>query len=726
MPTTGHSQETPRQEVVLADLWLVLRKRRILIASVALGMALLAMLYGAVRGKLYTATGEVQIQPGSSSDLKQSLSSVLGGPNSLDEIMESDARILSSEKLLSQVIGTLKLQENTAFLDGKIKAKNALQGGKVVPLLHGDLKDPFVRAMLVKIMRKNLTVTRVPRTQMISIAYQSSSPELSANIVNELQAEFIRNNFVAHFNNKQQVSNWLAEQIDDLRKVVQASQDRMVDLQKKLGISALDPSHSVIVQEITNLEKAASDATQQRVIVEARYRILQTLPPEQILSSQTPIGGEGTSNLLTSLRVQRSSDQAELARLTSVYGPNHPQVKQLNAHIHEVESELAAQQKRVVSEAKDALDAAQMSENQARNILEARIHEIYGQRDDLVQYELLSQEYESNRSMYERILTQLREAAVDAGLESADISVVDLAEPPIRASSISLRYLILAGLLLGFLVGLVIAILLERIDTRISDSRQLQELLGLPGLAIIPQTNWKAKEEERQTDVGPEMLWDPRSSFAEAFRVFRTSIQLSSAARQSRVIAITSCQPSEGKSTVATNLAATLAQAGKNVILVDTDMRRPSIFWRLGLQVKTGLSEYLTGNTRLEDVIQKHATIPGLALLPSGFSPPLPADLLASETMKDLVEKLRSEYDYVIFDTPPVLSVTDPLIVAAQADGVVLVVRQGICTRAMLTRANEILREVDLKIYGFVLNGVNVNLPEYYGYMGYYAYDYKK
>jgi len=257
------------------------------------------------------------------------------------------------------------------------------------------------------------------------------------------------------------------------------------------------------------------------------------------------------------------------------------------------------------------------------------------------------------------------------------------------------------------------------------DSKHIQDLLGLPALAIVPQTNWKTKEADREPDAGPEILWDARSAFSESIRVFRTSMQLSSTSRQSRVIAVTSCQPGEGKSTVSTNLAAALAQGGKKVILVDTDMRRPSMYWRLGLSVKKGLSEYLTGNEVLSDIVQTHQALPALDLIPSGISPPLPADLLASDQMKQLVKTLREHYEYVIFDTPPALSVTDPLIVSSLADGLVLVIRQGYCTRAMLLRAAEIFRDVEVKVYGFVLNGVDASLPEYYGYLGYYSYEYK-
>jgi capsular exopolysaccharide synthesis family protein len=174
------------------------------------------------------------------------------------------------------------------------------------------------------------------------------------------------------------------------------------------------------------------------------------------------------------------------------------------------------------------------------------------------------------------------------------------------------------------------------------------------------------------------------------------------------------------------NLAAALAQGGKKAALIDTDMRRPSVYWRLGLSERKGLSEYLTGLEPLDAIIETHKALPSLDVIPSGICPPLPADLLASDQMKKFVEELRNRYEYVIFDTPPALSVTDPLIVASMADGLVLVIRQGYCTRGMLTRASEVFRDVGVKVYGFVLNGVDASLPEYYGYLGYYAYDYKK
>jgi polysaccharide biosynthesis transport protein len=718
---------TEPKELSLVDLWLVIRKRRVLLLCMSFGLAGLAALGGWVRGSRYTGKGEIQIQPGSASELKESISTMLSsGLSSLDEIMESDGEVLQSESLLMNVAQELKLQDNPDFLSGRTTVRTTVFGGKTYPLLHGDLNNPWVRLAIVNIMRKHLTVDRVPRTQMMSIEYESRSPALSASIVNTLVSRFIENNFESHYATTKEVSRWLNTQIEDLRNIVQTSQDQMVDLQKKLGVYALDPTHSLVLGEVGDLEKSVSDATQQRVITEARYRILQSIPPDQIQDSSTLLGTDGAQSLLTTLRSSRASATAELGHLEPVYGPNYPQVVQLKSEIASLDSEISKQESRIVNQAKDAFDVAQSAENQAKGMLGAKEGELYSQRDDLVRYMLLTEEYESNRTMYESILSRLREAAVDAGLDAADVSVVDLSPLPVEPSSLNPWELGLIGFGFGALGGLSLAMFLEKLDTRLRDVHEIQEILGLPSLAIIPRSHWKNTGSELEWVVGPELLRDPRSPFSESFRALRTSMRLSTTSRQSKVIAVTSCQPAEGKSTVSVNMAAVLAQSGKKVILVDTDMRRPSVYKRLRMEGGKGLSELLTGYYTLDEVTQTHETLTMLDVIPSGTVPPLPADLLASDQMAEVVRQLRDRYDYVIFDTPPVLSVTDPAIVAAQSDGMVLVIRQGYCTRRMLSRAAEILRDLDVKVYGFVFNGVDASLPEYYGYLGYYTYEYGK
>ena len=722
--TRGKLVSAPEtKDLSLLDLWLVIRKRRILLVCFAIGAAALGFAFGVMRGKEYTATGEIEIQPGSASSLKSITSLFDSELSSLDEIMETDVAILQSPSLLVAVAKNLNLLDNKDFVaPGSIIAG---PNGTKVPLWHGDLNNPYVRNAVAGELKGGLTAARVPRTELISISFKSRSPSLSADVVDGIESTFIEENFKSKFNTTQQVSKWLTSQIEDLRSMVQASQDRMVDLQKKLGIYAFDPQHTLAIGEVANLDKGISDATEARVLAEARYRILSSLPPDQIQDAPTA-PGDNSQSLLAGLRTQRATAAASLARLQPVYGPNYPQVKQLNAEIASLDQQISKQEARVVQQAKDAYGVAESAENQAKSLLGQKEQQFYGQRDDIVHYMLLNEEYESNRQMYESILTRLREAAVDSGLDSADISLVDLASLPISPSSMPPSKLAELGLLFGLFTGLTLGLFLEKMDTRLRDAHEIQEMLQLPPLAVIPQGHWKLREADVAAPVGPELLRDPRSPFSESFRALRTSMQLSSTSRQSKLITITSCQPAEGKSTVAVNTAAVLAQGGKRVALVDTDMRRPSVYKRLGIEGGKGLSEVLTGHYSLDEATHTHSTLSSLDVIPSGTVPPLPADLLASDAMTELVQQLRQRYDYVIFDTPPILSVTDPTIVAAQSDGIVLVIRQGFCTRGMLARTAATLRDLDVKVYGFVLNGVDASLPEYYGYLGYYTYEYGK
>jgi succinoglycan biosynthesis transport protein ExoP len=282
------------------------------------------------------------------------------------------------------------------------------------------------------------------------------------------------------------------------------------------------------------------------------------------------------------------------------------------------------------------------------------------------------------------------------------------------------------GLGFGFMTATTIALFRDRMDMRVSDASHIQEILGSPSLAVVPRLGSRslARKAFNESEPGahPELIANPRSQFSESFRALRTAMRLSPLGREGRVIAVTSCQPREGKTTVSINMAVALAQGGKKVLLVDADMRLPSVQYRLRVNARPGLSEILSGQSSVNEAVLQDTILPGLDLIVAGSIPPLPSELLGSSLMSEIVADLRKKYDYVVFDTPPVLSVTDPAIVASLADGALLVVRQGLCTRRMLTRAAETLRALEVRLYGFVFNGVDFALPEYYGYSGYYAY----
>jgi capsular exopolysaccharide synthesis family protein len=314
----------------------------------------------------------------------------------------------------------------------------------------------------------------------------------------------------------------------------------------------------------------------------------------------------------------------------------------------------------------------------------------------------------------------LREATVDAGLDAADIDVVDLASIPARPSSLSPIALGFIGLAFGLFGGAGLALFMDRLDTKLYDAREIQDLLNVPVLAVVPTRKAGSEAKQLQADAStPELIREPNSQFSESIRSLRTAMILSGTSRGSRIIGITSCQASEGKTTTSANLACGLAQSGRRVILIEADMRRPNLHRRLGLRKARGLSEYLANLNSLDEVIQRASFLDNLDAIVGGAVPPLPSDLLGSDIFNQLLSTLRARYDYIIIDTPPLLSVTDTCIVGSQADGMIFVIRQGFCTRGMLLRAREMMADLHVKVYGFVLNRADFTMSDYYAYYSY-------
>src|ERR1700734_1646273 len=280
---------------------------------------------------------------------------------------------------------------------------------------------------------------------------------------------------------------------------------------------------------------------------------------------------------------------------------------------------------------------------------------------------------------------------------------------------------------LGRLAGVVGSFLMESLDTGLRSIAEIESITELPSLAIIPRARRSSVDQAgtlttAQRNIG--ILTQPKSQFAEAFRSLRTSLLLSTAGHPPKIIVLTSATPSEGKTTAASNLAAILAQRDTRVLLIDGDLRRPNIHHRFGLNGKIGLTTVLTGATKLEATVQTVREIPNLDILPSGPVPPFPTEMLSSGAMEAILKRCAELYDYIVIDSPPILSVTDGVILARQADAVALVVRHGKSSKHVVRRARDILLRSGAGITGIVLNAVDLNSPEYYGYYGYSGYSY--
>jgi capsular exopolysaccharide synthesis family protein len=699
-------------DTTLSEALVTLRNRRwILVVAVLLGLV-----YGLYKAesqpKLFESYGRIQVRSGASNEYK--INAVQGLDNDSSSKLLTEIEILKSDSLALKVAREMDLSNNAEFLEQK------------GPIPHTSLDNPDVRQATVHRLLSNLQVNLVQKTEIIRITYSSLSAKLSADIVNKVIAAYIQRSYETRFASQQRVSDWLSSTLDDLKQQVETSQQQMMEMERRLGILGFDPTHNQISTSLEDLAKASGTAKLARIIAEARYRTLAGMDPNTIEGSieTTP----GTSpGVLNSLRAQIAVAKGTYAQLESTLGPNHPQSKAAKAQIDELATEIDTEQNRLLVQAKQLYVIARANEDQTMAALETQKTDAYKLRDDLVEYTLRKQEFEANRTLYDSLRERLRTAGVQAGLESLEIDVVDQALPPAHPLLKKKSTIILTSLIFSLLGGIIVAFLIESLDTGLRSVAEIESITQLPSLAIVPRARRSSAEQTAnlsttQRNLG--VLTQPKSQFAEAFRSLRTALLLSSTGRPPKYIVLTSATPSEGKTTASTNLAAILAQRETSVLLIDGDLRRPNVHHRFGMNGKIGLTTILTGATTLEETVQVVPELPNLHVLPSGPIPPFPAEMLSSATMTELLKRCGELYSYVVIDSPPVLSVTDGVILARMADAVVLVIRHGKSSKHVIRRARDLLLRSGASITGIVLNAVDLNSPEYYGYYGYSGYSY--
>jgi succinoglycan biosynthesis transport protein ExoP len=707
---TGFS--TTVTDTTLSEALITLRKRRwALVLAGLLGLA-----YGIYKAEsqpqLFEAYGRIEVRSGSSNEYRVGAVPGYGGDTSSKMLTEIE--ILKSDTLLLKVAREMDLSNNATFLEQK------------GPVPHTSLDSPDVRQNTVHALQSNLHVALVPKTDIIRISYSSLSPKLSADIVNKVISTYIQRSYETRFDSSQKVATWLSSTLDDLKQQVETSQEQMMDMERRLGILGFDPAHNQISTSLDDLSRAAGSAKLARIIAESRYRILSGMDPNSIEGSIETTPGTAPGEL-SGLRAQLATARAGYAQLEATLGPNHPQSKAAKAQIDELTKEIDTEQNRLLLQAKENYVIARANEDQTTAALETQKTDAYKLRDQLVEYTLRKREFEANRTLYDSLRERLRTAGVQAGLESLEIDVVDQAVPPASPVLKPQSTIILTAVVFSLLGGIVIAFLLESLDTGMRSIAEIESITELPSLAIVPRGRRTSAEQAStlttaQRNIG--VLTQPKSQFTEAFRSLRTSLLLSTTGHPPKIIVLTSATPSEGKTTAASNLAAILAQRDTRVLLIDGDLRRPNVHHRFGMNGKIGLTTVLTGATTLEETVQIVPEIPNLDILPSGPIPPFPAEMLSSDAMGALLGRCRDLYSYVVIDSPPILSVTDGVILSRQADAVVLVVRHGKSSKHVVRRARDLLLRSGAPITGIVLNAVDLNSPEYYGYYGYTGYSY--
>jgi len=688
-----------------------LRKRRwILILATALGIG-----YGSYKSitqpKLYYAESVIQVHNGAANAYK--LEQAYDFSDDSQTKMNTEVMILKSDSLLAEVAREMDLANNPAFT------------GATGPT-HLSLNDPQVHASVVGTLQGTLGVALIPRTEMMKVSYSSLSPKLSADIVNRVVKDYIQRSFHKPVEQTDNVTQWLSSNLDALRLEVERSQQEMMELERKLGVLGYDSTHNQVQTSLEELLSAEGAAKIARINAESRYRMIAGMDLNTIEGSIETTPGTMPGEL-NQLRATLATARAQYSQLGSSLGARNPQMQGLQEQINELTKAITAEQSRLKIQAQENYLAAKKTEDATEQELDARKKEAYDQGDKFVQFTVVQREYEQNRTLYEALQQRLETAKVESGLDATEVDQVDEALPPITPTIRPPINIIATTTVFFLLGGIVIAFIVESLDTGLHNIQQIESVMEMPSLAIIPKAKRSSAEQTAAMSTAQRninVLTQPKSQFTESFRSLRTSLLLVSAGHPPKFILFTSATPSEGKTTVASNLACILSQGEASVVLIDADLRRPNVHHRFGLSGKLGLTTVLAGTSTLEESLQRFPEIPNLDILPSGPVPPFPTEMLGSEAMQALLQRLGNLYTHVVIDSPPILSVTDAAILGRSVDAVVLVIRHGKSSKNVMRRARDLLVRSGAPLAGMVLNAVDLNSPEYYGYYGYTGYSY--
>jgi succinoglycan biosynthesis transport protein ExoP len=548
---------------------------------------------------------------------------------------------------------------------------------------------------------------------------------LATEIANALVRTFVEENFRTKYESVTQTSVWLSTELADLQMKVQTSEEKLVRYQKDHSILGVDEKQNIVTAKLDELNKELTAAQTDRIQKESHYRLAQTGDPAVF----TKTSRDGTGSMLEMLRGREAELSTQYAQATTQFGSGYPKVAELNNQLKQLRTEIAAEQTRMQNDIHNEYLAAVQRENLLTIAFEQQKREANQLNESAIEYSVLKRDAESNRQLYQDLLQRLKEAGVSAGLRSSNIRVVDVARTPTYPIKPNVPRNLQLGLLLGLACGIGLAFVLESLDTSIRNMEEVSAISTLPALGTIPlQTSRNGHSRKRLKTVSADIEKSespalvtyvrPKSEGAEAYRALRTSILLSSFGAPPKVILVTSALPQEGKTTISANSALVLAQRGSRVLLIDADLRRPGIDKLFGFRSRGGLSSVISGVDKIDDVMVPFTRVPNLWIMPAGPIPPQPAELLGSSVMKDHITRWRNEFDHIIIDTPPCLSVTDAVLLSPEADRVILVARSGKTTKAALRRACDLLLQVNARIMGIVLNALDLRSGDAY----YYAY----
>jgi succinoglycan biosynthesis transport protein ExoP len=742
--TTGLSGQ---QEISLQELWRIVFKKKWLVLVIAAAVFALVALVSFLTTPTYTASGQLLIdrEPNilSFEDIFQ-----IEAFN--DDYFQTQYKLLQSRALAGDTIDRMRLYENEAFVT------RALGSGEY---RAEELKtDPLARGRMIDELLSRVVIRPVRRTRLVQASFSDHDPKFAAAALNALFDAYIEMNVQKKYQATEQATDFLTTQIATVQAEIEKSEKELQAYGQEKNIIALSSSENTVIEKLGELNKALTDAQIDRVNKETYYNEIVVATPDYIPDALA-------NPLIQKLREEYSRLNREYVKKSETFLPNYPEMQSLKAEMETAKKALEDETQALIKRAYSDFQAALKKEQALADVFNRQKREAFQLNSNAIQYNSLQIQIQNQKNLLESLMKRKSETDVSSrlkGLRTSNIWIVDRAEIPPNPSSPKKARNMLLGLMIGLLGGLGVAFVHERLDNTVKTADDLKAYSGLPVLGMVPEffgngmrrgSKKEPVEEAKEAEEKPKPKWtawlnqvrevvgltkpeprdgepesmdlivhfSPGSSFSEYYRSIRTTLLLSAAEPKTRALAVMSALPQEGKTSTISNLGVALAQTGKKVVIIDADLRKPRLHKIFRVKNLNGLTKYLTMDLSPEDLLRA-TPIPTLFLINAGPVPPNPVELLGSKKMSDLIDLLKKKHDFILVDTPPMLAVSDAIVLGPRLDGAILVVRGGKTPREAVKQACEKLNSHKIKGLGAIINHVEMRDFDYYYTDAYYDY----
>src|ERR1039458_6709820 len=728
------------EDLALSEIWRILWKRKWTVIVCMVGMLTLALAVSLIMTPKYDAVSLIEVNKENTDMLglehPEGMAGGISDTFDYSITQQTVASEMESDSLTLQVTEQCGLEgsEEPSWLDHVSAAcsrifnptdENRAKAELRLPLENSPLRRRRIHVMF----EKNLKVKIAPGTRLIEVHFRSPKPQLAADVVNMLVNDYLEMYFRKHYAATAQASDWLSKQLGDMKSQVEESQKKLNTLKKDAGIMGTDEINNVVTSKLEELNKQLTAAEANRILRETVYHLAKSGNAELIsgTTGSNLIGSSGASGnlnplaLLQSLRTQEADLKSQYAQAAAKYGAAYPKLMQLGNQVKELDASIQSEVQKLAARVEYDYLAAKDAEELLRASFERQKAEANKLNDKAIQYTILKREVEWGRKLYDDLLTKLKEAGVLACLHISRIIVVDPARTTAKPIRPSYPLNLGLGLAVGLLGGLAFAFLREGLDDTVHTPKEVEAVSALQTVGMVPELASGMEGYRRQyLRRRPDdciMLTHPSSQMAEVYRGLRTAMLFSNVGRPPQVIVITSPLPLEGKTMTSLNTAIALARQGHKVLLIDADLRRPALHHRLRIGFTPGLTEFLAAENAAKPEFIQHPQVPNLFVLPAGTAPASPAETLADKRLGEFLKRLRKQFDFILIDTPPVLAVTDAVVMSSYADAVLLVVRSNRTTKQALMCGCDALVRANANIMVLV-NGVDTKSLDYYQYYG--------